>query len=103
MADTAGNKLVHLAACCVSPGPLEVLIEKGANVNDINNQKQTCLHLAARLSRSETVKIILQNNFMLYRPRDRKNKSAMAYALEGGDIATVSAFMNFSNGKVKVN
>jgi ankyrin repeat protein len=40
---------------CSSSGPLTVLLEKGATVFDINGQKQTPLHFAAKHARAANV------------------------------------------------
>ena len=49
------------------------------------------------------MRVILQNNLAALRNRDRQNKTAFVYALESGDIGTISAFLDHSQGKVKVN
>lgn len=79
--DQQMNKLIHYAAVCSSPGPLQVLLEKGASVFDVNNQKKTPLHLAAMNSRAENVRVILQAHVIAYKYRDRANKNAFTYAL----------------------
>jgi ankyrin repeat protein len=40
---------------CSSSGPLTVLLEKGATVFDLNGQKQTPLHFAAKHARAANV------------------------------------------------
>jgi hypothetical protein len=49
------------------------------------------------------IKVILENNITLYKFRDRKNKTAMTYACELGEIEPIKAFLDHSGGKVKVN
>lgn len=87
--DTQNNKLIHFAAICSQPGPLLLLIEKGANVFDFNTEKKTPLHYAAIHSRPLNVKAILESNLLALRYRDKKNKTAFAYACENGDIETI--------------
>lgn len=41
------RKPVHYAAVCEGPEPMKILIEAGANLGDIDNQKNNCLHFAA--------------------------------------------------------
>ena len=50
---------IHYAAACEGTGPLQYLIEKGANVLDVDLKKTSCLHLAIKAKRLENVKIIL--------------------------------------------
>lgn len=77
---------MHFAAICSSPGPLQVLIEKGANVFDFNTEKKTPLHFAAIHNRPLNVKTLLESNLLTIRYRDKQNKTAFAYACENGDI-----------------
>lgn len=103
VADYQINKPIHFAAICSAPEPLQLLIDKGANVFDMNNEKQTPLHFAAINSRALNVKAILENNLLTLKYRDKKNKTAFAYACEKGDIETIKAFLDFSDSKIKVN
>ena len=71
MIDTTLNKPIHYAACCESPGPLELLIAKGANVFDINNTKMSPLHLAALNGRAQNISVILKTQRAVFKLRDR--------------------------------
>ena len=88
---------------CSSSGPLILLLEKGATVFDLNGQKQSPLHFAAKHARPANVQAILQNNILAFKTRDRANKTAFTYALEDGDIETIKAFLDSSQGKIKIN
>lgn len=101
--DNQNNKPIHYAACCETPGALKILLDKGANVFEMNMQKKMPLHYAAINCRPENVKLLLENNLMVLRSRDRTNKTAFVYALESGDIPTIKAFLDHSQGKVKIN
>jgi ankyrin repeat protein len=56
----------------------------------------SCLHFAALNSRAENVKLIIENNILSIKYRDKKNKTAFAYACEIGDIETIKSFLDFS-------
>jgi ankyrin repeat protein len=60
MQDMFLAKPIHYAAACESTGPLELLLEKGANLHDLDNVKHTALHWAAYAGRTENVKLILE-------------------------------------------
>ena len=57
--DQSMRRPIHYAAACEGTGPLQYLIEKGANVLDVDLKKTSCLHLAIKAKRLENVKIIL--------------------------------------------
>jgi ankyrin repeat protein len=82
---------------------MEVLLEKSANLFDFTNQKETALHIAAMNGNAKIIKLILETNVALYRFRDKKNKTAMTYACELGDIESIKAFLDYSAGKIKIN
>jgi len=69
----------------------------------MNTDKKTPLHFAAINSRPFNVKTILENNLVTLKYRDKKNKTAFAYACENGDIETIKAFLDYSDGKIKLN
>ena len=95
------NKPIHFAACCTSVAPLELLISKGANVNDLNNYKRTALHFAAINGRAEAIRVILANQRNVFKMRDRKNMTAFAYACQLGELEPIKAFLD--SGVVKIN
>lgn len=53
------RRLVHYAAACESPESLKVLIQAGASLIDVDNQKMNCLHIAAMTGRAQNAKTIL--------------------------------------------
>ena len=82
--DVNNYKPVHYAAACPDPGPMQVLLEKGANLFDFTQQKETALHIAAINGNAKLIQLILETNPALFKMRDKKNKTAMAYACELG-------------------
>ena len=52
---------------------------------------------------AQLIKLILETNVALFKFRDKKNKTAMTYACELGDIESIKAFLDFSKGKIKVD
>lgn len=63
---------------------MQVLLEKGANLFDFTQQKETALHIAAINGNAKLIQLILETNPALFKMRDKKNKTAMAYACEFG-------------------
>jgi len=47
--------------------------------------------------------LILETNPTVFKFRDKKNKTAITYACELGDIETIKAFLDYSGGKIKIN
>ena len=101
--DQQNYKPIHYAAACSDPGPMQVLLEKSANLFDFTILKETALHIAAMNGNAKLIKLILETNVSLFKFRDKKNKTAMTYACELGDIESIKAFLDFSSGKIKVN
>ena len=99
--DTMLFKPIHFAAVCMDSANLELLVEKGANLFDVTNTKASALHLAAQVGSAACVAAILKLNPRIARLRDRPGLSAMAYALELGEIEPIKAFLD--SGAVKVN
>ena len=101
--DNRNYKPIHYAAACSDPGPMQVLLENGANLFDFTNQKETALHIAAINGNAQLIKLILEKDINLFKCRDKSNKTAMAYACDLGQIEPIKAFLDFSTGKIKVN
>ena len=95
------QKPIHFAACCESPEPLKLLLEKGASVFDLNNYKKSPLHFAAITGRAENITVILKNQRNVFKLRDKNNLTPFTYALQRGDIAPIKAFLD--SGVVKIN
>ena len=98
--DAMSAKPIHFAAVNQSPEALKLLIEKGANIFDQDNLKKTALHYATIMGRVEIIKFILENQPRLAKVRDRKGYTAMAYACERNEIATIEAFLDSKIVKV---
>lgn len=49
------------------------------------------------------MKVILEANVLSWKARDKSNKTAFTYACENGDIETIKAFLDHSQGKIKIN
>ena len=93
MTDTEMRRPVHYAAACEGLGPLKLLLEKGANLADIDMKKVTCLHVAAKARRPDNIRFILSKNDALLKLRDKSGKNAMAYACENGDLECIKALL----------
>lgn len=91
---------VHYAAACIGPEPLRLLIQSGAALNAVDNQKKNCLHVAAYTGRHENARIILESNPGLLNTKDKKSMTPLAYACKYGFVEVVKVFLDF---KARVN
>ncbi len=70
---------MRVAARAEHPDVLILLIGAGANVNSPGAGGETALHIAARMGRTESVKILIQSGCDPY-CRDRKDQLPVDYA-----------------------
>ena len=98
MQDTDMRRPIHYAAASENADALKLLVEKGANLADIDMQKTTCLHVAALARRPENIRFILTKNPALLKLRDKKGKTAMAFACENGDLESIKALIEHGLG-----
>ena len=68
---------------------------------DLTNEKQSALHIAAKVGRTKCITVLLKANRAIGKLRDRAGKSAMAYALELGEIEPIKAFLD--SAVVRIN
>lgn len=59
MVDSDLRRACHYAAACESEEPLQAIIQAGFSLNDVDNQKMNCLHIAAMTGRAENARVIL--------------------------------------------
>jgi len=100
MLDNEMRRPVHYAAACSTTGNLNFLIEKGANVADIDNRKVTCLHTAVMAGRADNVKIIMKKQPTLLKFKDKKGMTPMAYACQNLNLDCMKALIGT---QVKIN
>lgn len=104
MQDTEMRRPIHYAAACEGTAPLKYLLEKGANLLDVDSRKTSALHLAVQARRAENVKALLTHGDgpgLLVKLRDKKGMTAMAYACETSDPSCIKVLIQ--DGGVKVN
>ncbi|XP_067682285.1 poly [ADP-ribose] polymerase tankyrase-like [Haliotis asinina] len=58
--DKRNRRPIHFAAACQGTGPLELLLERGATVNEADTEGNTALHSACRAGRATNVDILLK-------------------------------------------
>jgi len=87
--DTEMRRPLHYAAACETSDNLKLLLDKGANITDIDMRKVTCLIAAVRARRPQNVKIIVQKNPDLIKMRDKAGFNAMGYACMNSDLETI--------------
>jgi ankyrin repeat protein/predicted DNA-binding WGR domain protein len=97
--DSSLRKLSHYAACCESPEPLKVLIERGVDPKEHDNHKKNALFYAAEAGRNETVKLLVPEKI---NPslKDKSSNSALHYAAIRGHIDVVETLI--TKGGVKI-
>jgi len=96
MQDTEMRRPIHYAAACEGTAPLKYLLEKGANLLDVDSRKTSALHLAVQARRAENVKALLTHGDgpgLLVKLRDKKGMTAMAYACETSDPSCIKVLM----------
>ncbi|XP_060068797.1 poly [ADP-ribose] polymerase tankyrase-like [Ylistrum balloti] len=58
--DKSGRRPIHYAAACESIAPLELLIKKGANPNEVTKRRFTPLHYACYAERPKNIDLLLK-------------------------------------------
>ncbi|OWF45703.1 Poly(ADP-ribose) polymerase pme-5 [Mizuhopecten yessoensis] len=58
--DKGGRRPIHYAASCESTAPLELLIKKGANPNEVTRRRFTPLHYACYAERPKNIDLLLK-------------------------------------------
>ena len=77
-----------------------MLIAAGANLGDIDNQKNNCLHFAALHGRAEVIDVILTSNPNMVNIRNKQSMTAIGLASKGGHIEAVKVLLKY---KAKLN
>ena len=92
--DSDGRRPIHYAASCLGPEPLKLLMIKGVNLVESDNEERTCLHLAAITGRSENIRLILSRNSGMANMKDKKGMTPIAYACKYGHVDAVEALLD---------
>lgn len=71
---------------------IKELLKKGANVDTINEKKETVLMLAAASGNREAVKVLLDNKAN-YKVSNLNDEHALYYAIDSGDYDTVKLLL----------
>ena len=79
---------------------MKVLIDAGANLGDIDNQKNNCLHFAALNGRAEVIDLILKTNLNLLNIRNKVGMTAIGLACKEGHTRAVEVLLSY---KAKLN
>ena len=82
-------KPIHYAAACEKVGNLKLLQAKGANFNDVDLNKHTPAHIAAKSGRGENLKYILEQAPNLLTLRTKQSLTAMAFACERSSLECI--------------
>ena len=93
IADANNRKPIHYASACESSEPLKFLLEHGANGLDLDKQRSTPLHYAAKYGRHGNVRVLIDKVPSLLKLKDRDKMLAFHYACIGGHIEAVKAFI----------
>jgi ankyrin repeat protein len=92
--DSINRKPVHYASACESSEPLKFLIEHGDNVLELDKERSSTLHYAAKYGRPDNdVRVLLDTAPSLLKLKDKSKMLAFHYALMKGYIETVKAFI----------
>jgi len=94
--------LLHISAYYDKWNAIKFLLEKGANVNAINEDDETPLHLAAENNCTRAVKILLRNEDINVNIRDKSGKTPLHWAALLGYTDIVRAILTKKDVKVNV-
>jgi cytochrome c len=81
-----GDNMLHVAARGTCLACLKALVDAGADVNEMNRNGETPLHLALRLSIPKMAEILVANGVILPKPAPISDKLATADVGEGEAI-----------------
>jgi ankyrin repeat protein len=84
----SGEVSLHYAAFKGNKDMINLLIAKGADVNDKENDLKTPLHLAAFASDPEVAKLLISKGAQI-NAKDNNGKTALDYAKESNNFAMV--------------
>ena len=83
----SGSVFLHPAVFEGRIDKVRILIDAGANVNDVNNEGKTPLHIAVSMGHAEIVKFLIENRAGLY-IEDSEGKTPVDYSVDG-EIRTI--------------
>jgi len=96
---------LHEAVTDINEKKVHALVEKGVDVNALNNKGQTALHLAAPIGRYSLVKYLVEHGADVH-IKDKFHKTPLVYAIEKNQIKVVmylSKRANKSEAKYEIN
>jgi len=97
-ADVDGWKAVHYAAVCVSTAPMKLLLDRGADMQELTKKKVTPLMIAASRNRAETAKLLLEKGANVD-SKSRRGKAALHYAAKHNSLQTIKVLLAHASGK----
>lgn len=91
--DMEGRKVIHYAAACTSAEPLKILLDHGANSNDLTRTKLSPLMIAAMYNRCQCALVLIQKGVNVSL-KDRKGYAAVHYAAENGNLEMIKLLID---------
>jgi len=88
-----GRTVLMMSAALGSINTVQLLIEKGANVNEQDNG-YTALHAAVANEHAEIVQLLIQKGADVMKIVKNDGKSALRYAIDDGNIAIIKMLLS---------
>lgn len=91
-----GRTTFHSAARGNQVEAVEILLKRGASINDRDNCDETAFHLAAHSNRVEAMQFLLKHDASV-NIRNRKNQTPVDIVLKGNNQKAKNMFINCNN------
>jgi ankyrin repeat protein/predicted DNA-binding WGR domain protein len=92
-ADLENRRPIHYAAACTTADPLKVLLEHGANIQDVDKNKISPLMIAAMYDRVQTATLLIQKGANIHL-KSKESKAAIHYAAMNNSLGVLEVLLN---------
>jgi len=93
---------LHQAVIDINEAKVHRLIEAGADVNAVNEEGKTALHLASPIGRYSLVEYLVEHGAQVH-IKDKSHKTALVYAIEKNRIKVIIYLSKIANEQEEQN